>query len=788
MERIKWAQARGWAAAIWLVCVLSLGIKLGYNLEHDVFFDTSILSLLPDSVEVPIPGKRANDDFSQSLIFAFSATTANRLSVDTASAEFAKQLRNSGVFTQVTQNLLSEDTITMISPYIPFRFQLLSAGDRAKLHMYDTGWFTEEVLRKIYSPIPEARFLPIQQDPFDLFGRWLRNLPSPPAPQTDASGIYVEKGGQLSRFVFATFEGNAFDLSNQKVLLEEVNKLLAKMDNNNINVASSGLLFHAAAGADQAISEISTIGLGSIFGIALLLVILFRSVSIIGIAFLPIAVGCLVAISLSLSIFNQIHVITITFGASLVGVSIDYLLHFLCAPRESNGEIKIYRALALGIFSSVTAYFTFVFTPFPGLQQMAVFSILGLIAAWITILVWLPYLVRQPLRLESTLTAIKRIQDRANTKLPYLIFVPLGFASVLAISILTSLTEVTFRDDIRDLNTSPKHLLYNEKVVKSLLNPPQTGQYFVVSGYSLEGLLQTEEELTAILDTLIQKKTIDSYQALSTYLPSNQRQKDNLVLLSSLFTHPDGLGSFAETIGINEYPLLLSQLDERSNLLLDFDEWKNWSVAKYPSNLLLDSYDNKHGGNDNFQSMVTLYGNIDGTEIKKLQNTAKAIVGVEFIDYPQFISKLLTSYSIEISKWLVGIYLMLTMLLAFRFRWFSILVVGTPALATFAALGCLTLLGQPLSLFHVLAAVLVLGIGLDIGIFLYESRAAPHSMIAITASAITTVLAFGLLALSETPALHFFGQMALIGISFSWLIAVCSSQIYQGAVAKYESS
>jgi predicted exporter len=787
MEKIEWTRARGWVAAIWLVCVLLLGIKLAYNLGDDVFLNSSILSLLPDSVEVPIQGKRTNDDFSQSLVFAFSATTANRLSVDKASSEFAIQLRNSGAFTQVTRNLLSEDIITMISPYIPFRFQLLSSEDRAKLRINETGNFTEEVLRKIYSPIPEARFLPIQQDPFDLFGRWLRNFPLPPAPQADGSGLYAEKDGQFYRFVFATFEGDAFDLDNQKLLLDKVNNLLSKIDSNTINVASSGLLFHAAAGADQAISEISTIGVGSLVGIVLLLGILFRRVSIIGIAFLPVAVGCLVAISLSLSIFNQLHVITLVFGASLVGVSIDYLLHFLCAPRESNGEIKIYRALTLGLVSSVTAYFTFVFTPFPGLQQMAVFSILGLIAAWITVLVWLPYLVRQPLRLESNLAAIKRIQDRVTTRLPYLILVPLGFASVLAVSVATSVTEVAFRDDIRDLNTSPRRLLDNEKIVQSLLNPPQPGQYFVVSGNSLEDLLQGEEALTATLDTLIQQKTIASYQALSTYLPSKLRQKDNLTLLRSLYTHPDGLTTFAETIGINEYPLLVSQLDAKSNRLLDFDEWKNWSVAKYPSNLLLDSDVSQNGDNNSFQSMVTLYGNLDRAGIKELQSTATTFARVEFMDYPQFISELLTSYSIEISKWLVGIYLMLTMFLAFRFRWFSIWVVGTPALATFAALGCLTLLGQPFSLFHVLAAVLVLGIGLDMGIFLQESRAAPHALIAITASAITTVLAFGLLALSQTPALHFFGQMALFGISFSWLIAVCSSRIYFNAGTTKES-
>ena len=96
-----------------------------------------------------------------------------------------------------------------------------------------------------------------------------------------------------------------------------------------------------------------------------------------------------------------------------------------------------------------------------------------------------------------------------------------------------------------------------------------------------------------------------------------------------------------------------------------------------------------------------------------------------------------------------------------------------------AAMSLLILMGQPLTLFHMLASVLVLGIGLDMGIFLHESKGASHAVLAVGASAITTVLAFGLLALSKTPVLQFFGQMALLGILFSWLLAMAFNSYYR---------
>lgn len=67
--------------------------------------------------------------------------------------------------------------------------------------------------------------------------------------------------------------------------------------------------------------------------------------------------------------------------------------------------------------------------------------------------------------------------------------------------------------------------------------------------------------------------------------------------------------------------------------------------------------------------------------------------------------------------------------------------------------------------------MLVLGIGLDMGIFLYEAADSDHTWLAVSLSAVTSLLAFGLLTFSKTPVLFHFGIIVLPGLCLVWLIA-----------------
>ncbi len=71
-----------------------------------------------------------------------------------------------------------------------------------------------------------------------------------------------------------------------------------------------------------------------------------------------------------------------------------------------------------------------------------------------------------------------------------------------------------------------------------------------------------------------------------------------------------------------------------------------------------------------------------------------------------------------------------------------------------------------------MALLLVLGIGVDYALFFRETGLDnPATLLAIALSSLTTLLAFGLLALSATTAIHAFGQTILVGILVAFLLS-----------------
>jgi hypothetical protein len=92
----------------------------------------------------------------------------------------------------------------------------------------------------------------------------------------------------------------------------------------------AGVLFHAIAGTNRARADVSTVGLGSVLGIVALLLVFFRSWRPLGLSLAAIAVGCLAGFATCLAVFGQVHLLTLVFGASLVGIAVDYALHYFC--------------------------------------------------------------------------------------------------------------------------------------------------------------------------------------------------------------------------------------------------------------------------------------------------------------------------------------------------------------------------------------------------------------------------------------------------------------------------
>ncbi len=161
---------------------------------------------------------------------------------------------------------------------------------------------------------------------------------------------------------------------------------------------------------------------------------------------------------------------------------------------------------------------------------------------------------------------------------------------------------------------------------------------------------------------------------------------------------------------------------------------------------------------------------MDARARQQLASLARSDENLEFIDRVGQISEVLGKLRRQIAQWVAGALILLTLLLALRYRWRTWRVIAPAGGAILTVLTLYALLGVPLNLFHQLALLLVLGIGLDAGIFMQEHPSAHHAWLAITLSIISSLLAFGLLAFSATPVLHHIGMTTLIGLASVWLL------------------
>jgi predicted exporter len=173
-------------------------------------------------------------------------------------------------------------------------------------------------------------------------------------------------------------------------------------------------------------------------------------------------------------------------------------------------------------------------------------------------------------------------------------------------------------------------------------------------------------------------------------------------------------------------------------------------------------------------SIVALRG-LTRKGLAKLQHADIGLDGVQWVDKVGEISDVLGRYR-KTMGWVVLLsYLVVYGLLYPRYRSETWRVLAPTALASIATLALLGMAGQNLQLFHVLALMLLLGVGVDYGIFLHEhlSRSDSVAWLAVGLSALSTLLSFGLLSLSKTPALQAFGLTMLIGTVAVWLIVPC---------------
>jgi predicted exporter len=754
-------RAWAWLAWIWLALVLALAVQqIGFWRAPQL--DSDVMALLPSETQDPLI-TRANrqivEGATRQVVVLIGSNDWSQ--TRTAAEAFAMSLAGSAVL----ESRAGQDngSTAALDFYCPYRDRLLTPGQRARLQEADVSALSAIALSGLYGPGVGGGLSEWRADPVGLWPEWWQ--------ARMGQDISVREGfPSISRdgleWAILHFDATtpAFRLDGNAQLKDALDqaerKALAKVPR--ARVLRAGVPLHAEAAAVRASWETNTIGWGSLLAVIGLLWLAFRSLRPVVLVALSLLIGLAAAVAVTVLVFGKIHLLTLVFGASLVGVAEDYGIHYF-ACRQGRNDLSAHGlmrflmpGLVLALVTSVLAYMALGLAPFPGLRQMAVFSATGLLAAFATVACWFPWLDKQAHGISrfgqfvsGSLAAWPRFRHASIGGWVALIL--LGAFAV------TGLQRLQVRDDLRSLQNSPEQLLADQRDIGQLLGMPSPAQYYLVSGPSAEAVLQREEALKARLDGLVARQQLSGYSAVSDWVPSLARQRADASLSASVEV---AVLSQASTV-VGE-PL---SRPEFAASALRLEDWLQQPVSEPLRSRWLGQVDGR------WASVLMLNGVGPASDLKLLKQQAAGVDGARWVDRTSEISRLLAYYRSMMAELLLAGFVAVGFALWWRYRALAWRALLPTILATALSLAALGWLGEPFQLFTVLALLLLLGIGVDYGIFLLEHQGDGASWLAVSMGAGSTLLAFGLLSLSATPALHSFGLTMLFGISLVWLLS-----------------
>ena len=183
-------------------------------------------------------------------------------------------------------------------------------------------------------------------------------------------------------------------------------------------------------------------------------------------------------------VFGQIHLIPLVFGAGLLGITVDYAMHYCCTRFSAENSAPdtriwaVFNGLTLGLISSVLGFVSFAFAPFPGLQQIAVFSATGLVMSYLTVLFVFPRLDRGRVMPYPPwgLRVLSWVRQRQQRGVSFRIAAPLLLAAAAVAG--AGYTRLESDDSIRRLQSLPEALRVEEAILRSIAGAERLRSFF----------------------------------------------------------------------------------------------------------------------------------------------------------------------------------------------------------------------------------------------------------------------------------------------------------------------
>ena len=755
-----------WLPRGFLILLLAVLAVAGWQWRQGAPLSANLMALVPgdapDALQLRAEQRMQEPLNREMLVLVGSADRQQAINM---AQQLGEQWQASGLFEQVQWNLQA-DLPALREQLLRGRLAMLSAADREQLIVHPDA-FIEQRVQALFDPFTGFSLVPSQDDWLGLTGRIQNSQPQRGAVQLDigSGALMAHADGKQWVLLRARTQGNAFDLTLPMQVAALLEQSRAQAATQQVELLAASGLLYAASGQQQASREITWVGGGATVGILLLLLLAFRRWRVL-LAFVPVLVGMLFGAVACVAFFGSMHVMTLVLGSSLIGVAVDYPLHYLSKswslkPWRSWPALRLtLPGLSLSLATSCIGYLALAFTPFPALTQIAIFSAAGLVGAYLSAVCLLPALLNGVV-LRPAQWPLNVAQCLLNARQALLKKVPTpALLALLLMFCAAGLWQLNSKNDIRQWVSAPPQLMTQAQAIARITGYQPTSQFFLVRADSEQQLLERQAALSERLDALIGKGTLQGYLALNQLVSPPREQQRLRAALSALPRHWQPLLVLGVPLAAlqNELAQLQALPEQRIDAAL------NGPLAE-PWRLLWLGRDA-----DGVAAMVSLQGLNDAS---LLHEQARDLPGVELVDRLGDLNSVFAATQISAAELkLLSCALIVLLLIAPFGLGGAVRIVALPLLAALCSLASLGWLGQPLTLFSLFGLLLVTAISVDYAILMREQiGGAAVSLLGTLLAALTTWLSFGLLAVSSTPAVSNFGLSVSLGLAFSFILA-----------------
>ena len=776
----RWLMHGRRAVWVWLACVLAgvwMTVRATYVADLSAFLPST-----PTAEQAVLLDQLRSGIAARLVLVGIEGGTPEARSE--ASLQLAETLRKSGEFDSVNNGDTSQgkDSGAFLFEH---RYLLSPAVDAQRFTADGLRAGIDETVALLGTPAGALVKPTLLRDPTGETVRMGESMLPAQAPRSEG-GVWVSRLAQRAVIV-ATTRAQGSDLDGQERALNLVRSSFEPYQAKGLRLLMSGAGTFGVSSRAQIKSEVERLALaGSVVMVGLLLVA-FGSLRALAIAALPVATGVLAGITAVSLGFGQVHGMTLGFGTTLIGEAVDYAIYYLIQARPAPGQPsgaprwieRHWPTVRLGLWTSLCGFAALVFSGFPGLAQLGVFSVAGLVAAALTTRYVFPTLapggapgagMRQRLGRQMARGAALLVRRGPRMSLGVV-----TLAALVAVLLLPS----PWRGSLSSLSPISAAALQTDADLRADLGAPEAGALVAVSAPDEAQLLAKAEQAGQRLDTLIHQGVLLGYDSPARLLPSPATQARRRAAL------PDATALNAALAQATvDGPLKAERLGAfvadvqaaRSQKLLDRAALQATPLAGAIDALLVPGGDGRP-----WRALLTLQADAKAFDAAKVRAAIADLPGAQLVDIGHELGSMYSRYLREAMVQALFGALGVVAVLALHLRSAQRLwqVCQPLAAAVLVVLAGLAASGTALGILHLVGFLLMVAIGSNYALFFDHLRRDPRAqqgadedtLASLALANLTTVLSFALLALSNIPALHAIGVVVAPGALLSLVLS-----------------